>query len=62
VNPETPAEVFTDAIVAAEQHRRPHQIQRTIRAAIRGGMREVAADAEVALQTDTLATGNRNRK
>ncbi|WP_406237710.1 helix-turn-helix domain-containing protein [Nocardia sp. NBC_01009] len=48
--PRAAAEAFAEAVVAAEQHRLPHQIQRTIRAAIKTGMRELAAEAEAALQ------------
>ncbi|WP_328409072.1 hypothetical protein [Nocardia sp. NBC_00403] len=44
------AEAFAEAITAAEQHRLPHQIQRTIRAAIKTGMCELATEAEAALQ------------
>ncbi|WP_218023295.1 helix-turn-helix domain-containing protein [Nocardia altamirensis] len=48
--PSAATEAFTEAIEAAEQHRLPHQIQRTIRAAIKSGMRQLADEAEAALQ------------
>ncbi|WP_107654086.1 helix-turn-helix domain-containing protein [Nocardia suismassiliense] len=40
---------FTEAIAAAEQHRLPHQIQRTIRASIKSGMVDLADEARAAL-------------
>ncbi|MFD0364984.1 XRE family transcriptional regulator [Nocardia sp. GCM10030253] len=48
--PSAAADAFAEAIAAAERHRLPHQIQRTIRAAIKTGMRELAAGAEAVLQ------------
>jgi len=38
------------ALAAAEAHRLPHQIQRTIRAAVSGGLVELKADGRAALQ------------
>lgn len=38
-------DVFTTATTAVPHHRLPHQIQRTIRAALTVGMTEVAAPA-----------------
>jgi hypothetical protein len=45
---------FRDAIVVAEVHQLPHQIQRTIRAAREGELHDVANEA-----TDALARMNR---
>lgn len=59
--PSAATDAFTEAIEAAEQHRLPHQIQRTIRAAIKTGLRDLAAEAEVALQrTRRLLTPHHN--
>jgi hypothetical protein len=43
-------EALRAALAAAESHRLPHQIQRTIRAANDGGLTEVSADGRAALQ------------
>lgn len=43
-------EAFRTALHSAEAHRLPHQIQRAIRAAESGDLREVAADGAAALQ------------
>src|SRR5690606_13353341 len=41
---------LTEAIAAAERHRLPHQIQRTVRAAAQSGMHDLATEGTAALQ------------
>jgi transcriptional regulator with XRE-family HTH domain len=48
--PDGAEETLRAALDAAESHRLPHQIQRAIRAADRGGLRSVTADGHTALQ------------
>ncbi|MBF6412883.1 helix-turn-helix domain-containing protein [Nocardia cyriacigeorgica] len=48
--PVAATDAFTEAIQAAERHRLPHQIQRTIRATAKAGMREVAEEGQAALK------------
>jgi hypothetical protein len=43
-------EALRTALIAAESHRLPHQIQRTIRAANDGGLTEISASGRAALQ------------
>ncbi len=51
------SEAFRAALVAAESHRLPHQVQRTIRAADGAGLAEIGAEGRAVLQrlTDQLA-------
>lgn len=46
----TAVSAFTEAIAAAERHRLPHQIQRTIRAAVQNGMQDLVVEGNAALQ------------
>jgi hypothetical protein len=43
------SEALRTALIAAESHRLPHQIQRTIRAAQSGGLTEISTDGQAAL-------------
>lgn len=43
------SEALRTALIAAEAHRLPHQIQRSIRAAQDGGLAEIGADGQAAL-------------
>ncbi|MFD1149834.1 helix-turn-helix transcriptional regulator [Saccharothrix hoggarensis] len=56
-------EAFRSALTAAEVHRLPHQVQRTIRAADDAGLAEISADGRAALQrlTDQLAPSSARR-
>ncbi|MGW4842449.1 helix-turn-helix domain-containing protein [Nocardia brasiliensis] len=56
--PGAATEAFTEAIEAAERHRLPHQIQRTARVAIKSGMRQLAAEADAALQRTRWLLGS----
>ncbi|MGW4770211.1 helix-turn-helix domain-containing protein [Nocardia sp. NPDC004278] len=60
--PDAATDAFRTAIESAEHHRLPHQIQRTIRATVKTGMRELTADAHAALQRiRSLLAPRRNR-
>ncbi|MFC8042838.1 helix-turn-helix transcriptional regulator [Nocardia sp. NPDC057353] len=57
--PDTAASLFRDAVLSAEQHRLPHQVQRAIRSTVRAGMHDLATECRAALTRIRSATLSR---